>query len=418
MRRTCSVHPLATSARRLPAALLPVRLARCGAIASPSCTCACGCSGSVQRPPATIEVLSNGVVQVTNDARSAASWSLRLLTSIGEEDDSPLVDPSELVVDSDGRLFVLDQRPAMIRRYAPDGRERAPLAREGSGPGEIRDGGMLLIARDTLMHQDPVQARAQVFLPEEGLIRGWTGPCCLRLPTRADSLGRYPMPGVAVPATEGAEGLFAGRGFLRVLANGTPVDTVAFPVAPSPPVWRGEDERGAFGRLIPFSAWTRFVLDRGGRLIWGNQGGTRLIVSTTGLDTVQVIIIPDISAHIPDGLRAGVVNEMIQRRPGLGAVARMRDVPTMYPQWSSMTVDEDNRIWLLRPGARGPSSLLEVFRADGVLLARLAAPLGLESLDRTFITHERFHAILDDPMLGVAVVRVYTIDERAGPAEP
>ncbi len=41
-------------------------------------------------------------------------------------------------------------------------------------------------------------------------------------------------------------------------------------------------------------------------------------------------------------------------------------------------VDDRSRIWIGRPGARGPLSVIDVFSTDGVLLGRVIPPAGFK----------------------------------------
>ncbi len=86
----------------------------------------------------------------------------------------PTVDtlPGGIVVDSRGRIFVLDRKPTLIKVYASDGTFNGTIGREGSGPGEFQQWGILTIRRDTLYHHDPRQVRTQAFTPDGALIHG------------------------------------------------------------------------------------------------------------------------------------------------------------------------------------------------------------------------------------------------------
>ena len=88
-----------------------------------------------------------------------------------------LSDPSEIRVDAAGRVYVLDDAPPMIRVYGDDGALLRTIGREGSGPGEFRGGGMLMLSRDTLVHQDQRQSRAQAFTTDGQLIGQWPSSC-------------------------------------------------------------------------------------------------------------------------------------------------------------------------------------------------------------------------------------------------
>lgn len=348
------------------------------------------------------------VVAAQGAPRSAAppaTWHLVLRATIARDTASPLRDPAELVVDSRGRTIVLDRQPAAIRVFDRSGRELPPWAREGGGPGEIADAGMLLISRDTVVHQDPRQSRAQAFTPEGRVFRQWRSPCCMRVPVAADTLGRYPLPGVAVPAG-GAQGMTADRGFARFQTDGRVTDTIAFwPMSP-PKLWQVGGDR----LLIPFQPTTLGVFSRGGLLLWGNQGVDRLVVSRHGRDTVRLISVPGARpVPISPALRAETFAQLMKRRPELASVARLSDLPSNYPSWSGMAIDDADRIWLLRPGVGGVGHF-DVLALDGVVVATV--PTTLSDATRLYITRGSVYAIESDEMLGSDVIRVFDIVRR------
>ena len=98
---------------------------------------------------------------------------------------------------------------------------------------------------------------------------------------------------------------------------------------------------------------------------------------------------------------------MVARNPAFTGIAKLDDVPTTYPAWLGMTVDEINRIWVQRPGADGGAGHWHVFDSSGRLLARVEGP----ALDpeRLHITEDTAYALVPDEGTGLDVVRVYAI---------
>ncbi len=367
-----------------------------------------GCGSSPAAPAiATIDTLPGGVVRVTNHVAMAPTWRLELQREFANTPGTELSDPSEILVDASGRIYVLDDDPAVIRVFSPEGVPLRTIGGEGSGPGEFVGGGMLFLSRDTLVHQDQRQSRAQAFTLDGRLIGQWTSPCCVRVPTLADTLGRFPFPGDVGRVPPGGNDAGAGMGYQRFHADGTVLDTLDFPPAPLPAMWRATDGRDRWNWLIPFQPQVGHVLDRQGRMIWGDQRGGTWVFSRTGRDTLRLFVADEPPPTIPDSTRQAAVDALVARNPAFSTIAKLADVPTTYPAWSGMTVDDDNRIWVLRPGTRGPADHWEVFDADGRLLARVEGP-ALEP-ERVHITRQNVYALEPAETTGLDVIRVYTI---------
>ncbi|MES2124235.1 MAG: 6-bladed beta-propeller, partial [Gemmatimonadota bacterium] len=127
---------------------------------------ACGAADAkVSLNAPTIDTLPGGIVRVRNTGPTGWAdtngWKLVLEHTFAIPDGSPgqLNNPSGIVADSKGNIYVLDSKPATIKAYSADGAFLRTIGRDGSGPGEFRQWGMLTIARDTLVQHDPGQSR-------------------------------------------------------------------------------------------------------------------------------------------------------------------------------------------------------------------------------------------------------------------
>ena len=121
---------------------------------------ACGGDASSGLSTAAIDTLADGVVQVTNTGPTAwadtSGWRLVEELVIAPEEGSPgeLSSTYRIAADDAGYVYVLQDSPARIAKFGPDGEWIMDIGREGDGPGEFRDG-TLGIVGDTLFVQDP-----------------------------------------------------------------------------------------------------------------------------------------------------------------------------------------------------------------------------------------------------------------------
>lgn len=382
----------------------------------PACPPADG-PGALWTP--VIDTLPGGIVRVRNTGPTSWAdtngWRLVLDRTIQPADRTPgeLIAPSGMVVDTRGRIFVLDQKPAVIKVFDSTGSFAGTIGREGSGPGEFRNG-MFMIARDTLLVQDPNQSRATTFGPDGRFLKTWASLCCFwRSGLVADHEGRVPIP-VQLPADDqvGADGgplLFAGAGVVRYRLDGTAVDTVALPPSRAQRLWRVGSRGGDALYVIPFQPGRLHVLDREGRLIYGDQGQYRMIISRTGRDTARIVESSAAPIPLPDSIRRAHFDQVVKTNEPLRAVAKYEDLPETYPLWTGLVTDADNRLWVLRPGPRGEGDVWDVFTPDGLLLGSVPAPF--HQTWNTFWTSDRVY-VLDESDQGEPRIRVFRIERR------
>ena len=379
---------------------------------------ACGGGGAKLTLNApTIDTLPGGIVRVHNNGPTAWAdtngWKLVLEHTFTMPEGSPgqLNNPAEVVADSKGNIYILDQKPATIKAYAADGSFLRTIGREGSGPGEFRQWGMLTIARDTLVQHDPGQSRTSTFTTDGVFLRVWRTMCCYGRPLRADDNGLMPIPGsIRTDTTNKKPALFAGAGFIRFRLDSSVVDSIFFPKEPVRKMWHFENKENNSTWSIPFTPGTSSHLDRVGRFIWGNQEQYRFIVSKTGLDTVRIFeSTPDVATSIPDSLRQEQMDSYLEGNNNLRSIAKLSDIPTSYPSWTSFTIDGANNIWVLLPGPKGPGSAWEVFTPEGVLLGKV--PTTFTEPYRTFWTRDRVYSLEEDDATGTMSIKVYRIDK-------
>jgi len=154
---------------------------------------------------------SAGVAIVENPAtgmwRPGEAWTVveELRIGVAEGDpDYQFGNIGGIDVDSEGRIYVLDQHAQQVRVFDPQGTLLRTVGRGGSGPGEFSPGaGPLFVVRgDTVLVPDVMLQRVNWFLGEEvgsfplplaeGIPMGWGMTPDGRL---AHRLVRFPFPG-------------------------------------------------------------------------------------------------------------------------------------------------------------------------------------------------------------------------------
>jgi len=115
----------------------------------------------------------DGIRVVHNEKRGlwgkTPKVTLELVRKIGDidtEDENLAFNyPSDIAVDRDGAIFILDAANARIQKFGPDGKYLATIGRKGQGPGEFIMPGDLDIDKDgNLVVSDSAQSRIHVII--------------------------------------------------------------------------------------------------------------------------------------------------------------------------------------------------------------------------------------------------------------
>lgn len=256
---------------------------------------------------------------------------------------------SGLVVRRDGSVLVAEQSPARIIEFAADGSFRRLVAREGSGPGEVRMP-QIALASDTLVVFDPPAARVSWISPAGRVLRS------VQVPVTAQ--------GGAVWTTQRGEVLLEAhfvlpdrsRNAYRIAATGR-IDTVRWFANPDDDLaidWQGPGWR-LRGRT-PFAPSGVATFDPMGRLILGGSRRSRWVI-VSGADTVGRVSLSSDTPAIRPAIRDSVWEEWYGRLPKnlpkLDDVVTKRRFPTRLPPWVSLDVDAGGLWWVGRPDGTG-----------------------------------------------------------------
>ncbi len=153
------------------------------AMVAPACT-----RGEARRHPvAKIDTLPHGRAQVlsrepTAWADSNGAWKVPELQRYGGADGSPgeLASPGRLALDAQGRVYVADQKPAVIKVFAPNGAFPRTIGRESPGrsgwPGTIRL--ERLSTCSTRLAPGSARSSSRMQSPRLGPSSGASPKCC------------------------------------------------------------------------------------------------------------------------------------------------------------------------------------------------------------------------------------------------
>lgn len=198
----------------------------------------------------------------------------------------------------------------------------------------------------------------------------WTSLCCMGVNSWADDSGRYPVPAIVYPLAQGASP-FSALGFVRFTSNGTATDTLRYPDSGiETKSWMTQ------GKPIPIP------MQPADRMAISPQRrrGRRTPVAVPNCHHPQRtrhaarVHRPDRDATHPGCGPPEALDATIRRIPGLGAIARLDDLPTVYSPWDDLRIDGLGNIWVMASGPRGARDHWDVFSAEGVLLGAVSAP--------------------------------------------
>jgi hypothetical protein len=333
---------------------------------------------------------SAGVPVVVNAAPDSSSpvWRLSAqpVVEIGAVDGPEayqLFRASSGAVLSDGTIVVANGGTQQVRFYDSAGRHLRSVGGQGEGPGQFRTLSLLgSFAGDSLLVWDMQARRLSVFGPDGTFARSYGGPA---------ELGLQPVTGGVL-----ADGRMVAR--QRLIGPGSgdePLQRHPDHVIAVTPAGAAADTLGAFPgvEMSMFDAfWIGVIFGRGlhvhargDRIAVGNDDGYS--VRVYGADGSLLRIVRQAHPPVPVGSGDFDTAAPPLDRPGpiqarlAGAVAQMPRHPT-FPAYQAIRVDVAGRLWVqdfVRPGVEG--STWRIFDADGVYLATLDVPPGIDLLD-------------------------------------
>jgi hypothetical protein len=392
----------------------------------------CGGAADSNLARAVMDTLPGGIPRVTSDGPTAwtDSTGARLVEEgrFSGEDGTPgeLGQPQTLALDGEGRVYVVDSKPAIIKVYSPDGTLVRTLGGEGEGPGEFR-AGFIAVRGGSLVLHDPQIGRTSVWDTSGTFLRSWNTSCCYWTDIQLDRSNRIYVPSV-VAGKPGEPN--RGAPYVRWSLEGVAIDTVWLPPQEVEKFWT-ISVKGADGKIamamnssIPFRPDLASTLHPDGGLVYGWTGAYLLARSATGRDTLRVFGRAWTPEPVTEDRRQVEVESRIKEaekdfgKENIRSSFRVEDVPTTLPAFSGIQVDEAGRVWVRRHRlmvADTARTAFEVFDSTGAFLGPVSVPFKLPDYGPKAWTRDGLVTIIEDSEGRPTVVRLRLVIGRGAP---
>lgn len=338
------------------------------------------CDGTERASSPTYDTLPGGIEVVHNTApvkwADTNGWQYVAIGQItaGDTNAAGLVDPGySAAMDDEGRVYVEDQAPAVVKVFESTGRFVRTIGREGDGPGEYRSP-ILMIHGAHLIVQDPRLARITVFDTSGALIRSFRSTCCYFGSTYVDDSGH-----VYVWAS-GASHPEYSEAFLKFALDGELLDTVWIPRGGEEALWKLERRGNLSTWSIPGAPFDAAAFNPTGHYVHAWSADYRLAIQSNVHDTVLVFDKPFDRVVVPEAKRQAAYDDRVaSARRGWGAEAvasafHLEDIPAAANPIQNVRVDPDGFIHVQVPSADTTRTLYDVFDSGGIWQGTVRAP--------------------------------------------
>jgi hypothetical protein len=345
------------------------------------------CSGDPKSSlaKAVIDTLPGGIPRVMSPGPTAwadtSGWKLvEALRIEGSDGYSTIInDPQSLALDGEGRVYVADQSPAVIKVFDRAGKLVRTIGRQGGGPGEFRVGFIVIHGANLVVH-DPQQARTSVFDTSGTFTKSWATLCCYWQSIVVDRDGLVYIPGMP-PADSGGM-------FIRYRLDGTTSDTLFLSRGPEQKNWTftsgSGKNRSMMSTSVPLSPGLERVVNPGGGFLSGWSERYELVQSPHGRDSALVFGRTWAPTPVSGSRRQAIVDSTIHEvgkywgEDAARDQVKLADVPTSAPAFTAIGVDGHGNRWIMvDPGDDASHTWFDVFDSTGVYLGKVAGPPGL-----------------------------------------
>lgn len=314
---------------------------------------------------------------------------------------------------SDGRIVIANGGTHDLRFYGPDGAHRLSVGREGEGPGEFKQLGLLVVLPgDTLAAYDWNLRRLSFFDAAGGFVRSLP----LEFPGGAPSpIGRFPDGSwlanrgfVFRPGGDGSEVVRDTLPLLLFGPDGALRDSIGR--FPGTEFYVKAEGGSAFASSLPYGRSTETAMAGAGFYAGHNERYDITRYSAAGAPQLIIRLARDPAPLTDADIEAHKAERLAQAEPGWRAqLERLyRDIPfhSSLPAFADLVTDADGFLWVLDYTRAGDDTRRwTVFGTDGRALGSVETPPGLRVLD---IGHDYVLGVWQDA-LDVEHVRLHEL---------
>ena len=307
----------------------------------------------------------------------APTWTLVEDLRIGEDQGmKQFSDIRSIVSTRNGNIFVLDFKAQQIRVFDKQGNFLKVAARDGAGPGEIRNANGLAVGdNDLVWVNDPSNGRfsiyksdgsfaKQVLIKNSGFSYVWGGVI--------DAQGRAIDPFFTVVGNQ-------SENKIRIVTEAGTADTLprhtcqGTPVATRSLRFQRSDGRGMMGMGVPFQPFPQFKLTRSGDAWCTPSNEYRLWVGPVTGANREVISLKVEPLPVTDAERKQQVDRIDSIVKNFGPL-REGDaslIPKTKPVIADLLVDDASRAWVRLTASPDSMPVYDVFDTKGSMVARV-----------------------------------------------
>lgn len=348
-----------------------------------------------------------------------ARWSLVETLRIGSEEDGPYLfsDIRGIAVGERGSIFVLDFKSQEIRLFDAQGKFVKRVARQGAGPGEIRNANGMLIAPDgRIWVNDPHNVRYSVFTPggeyatQYAAVRWGYGYLWEGVFDRSGTLIEI----VSVRPTGATSSTPKAK---RVRPDGSVADTIPLPMCElrgakvEEASFAGRSTGRSFFMSVPYLPRPVMAWDPRG-FVWCSSRDRYEVLQLrlVGGDTVLRITAPSQPVPVTDAERQAAIEPIRKAYRDIGQPEPDYDrIPRVKPAIDNIDVDNSGRLWVRRVTRDPVNTTFDVWDDRGRMVAAVAAPWRVAAHYRPLIRGDTMYTIVTDendvPVVVRAVIR-------------